>query len=98
MSEVDENGRVLATFIDADYCPIHMTIDSKGHLLVADFGNHRILLLTPELQLQRILINTDSAVSLREPARLFFNELTSHLYVVHNYEWSSCIISTFSLR
>ena len=98
MREVDENGQVLATFTDANCCPIHMTIDSKGHLLVADLGNHHILLLIPELQFQRILINTDSAISLREPQLLFFNELTSHLYVVHNSEWSSCIISTFSLR
>ena len=93
MNEVDEKGQVLATFTHANW-PIHMSIDSEGHTLVADFGNHCILLLSSDLKLQRVLINTDSEVSLREPTRLSYNELTSQMYVVLN----SKRVSVFRLR
>jgi len=82
VSEVDVHGDVLHSFTEVIE-PRHLSLDSEGHVLVADWGNHRILLLNRQLQLQRVLVNTSSQVKLRRPTRLCYNELTSQLYVLH---------------
>ena len=82
MSEVDVTGRLLRTFTDVGD-PHHLSVDSEGRVLVAECDNHRILLLNSELQLQRVLIDTDSQVKLPWPARLCYDELASRLCVVH---------------
>ena len=100
MSEVDVDGRVLSTSTDVKY-PYNLSVDSEGRVLVADLLSHRILLLSSQLQLQRIIIDkTHSQVKLRRPLQLNYNELTSQLYVVHNSEERSVsdIISVFSLH
>ena len=94
MSEVDVNGRVLSTFNDVGE-PRHL-LDSEGHVLVADLGRDRILLLSSELQLQRVLIDTNSQVKLWWAWRLYYNQLTSQLYVVHGT--NKDVISLFTLR
>jgi len=91
VSEVDVTGQVLSTFTDV-YCPCRLSTDSEGHVFVADWDNHRILLLNSKLQLERVLIDSNS---LLWPVRLFYNELTSHLYVLHTMGW---FISQLSLR
>ena len=104
MSEVDVNGQMLRSFTHVSW-PRHLSLHSEGHVFVADRDNHRILLLSSELQLQRVLIDTNSQVKLWWPARLCYNELTSQLYVVHSSEkrswwslwWSSNVISVFRL-
>ena len=83
MSEVDITGRLLRTFTD-DVEPRHLSVDSEGRVLVADIYNDRILLLNSELQLQRVLTDTDSQVKLRLPTRLCYDELRSQLYVAHD--------------
>ena len=91
---------MLCTFTDV-WFPRHLSLDSEGHVLVADSVNHRILLLGSELRLQRVLIDTDSQVTLYTPQRLCYSELTSRLYVVHSKVlWSSRydVISEFSLH
>ena len=96
MSEVDVTGRLLRTFTDVGD-PHHLSVDSEGRVLVADWRNHRILLLNSELQLQRVLIDTDSRVVLQLPKRLCYDELRSQLYVAHGSgEWHG--ISLFSLH
>ena len=99
MSEVDVDGQVLATYNDV-IGPEHLSIDSEGRVLVADYGNVRILLLSRQLELVRVVIDkTSSQGKLWEPVRLSYNELTSRLYVVHDSsDESSNSISTFSLR
>jgi len=82
VSEVDVNDRLLRTFTDV-HIPSHLSLDSEGRVLVADFWNDRILLLNSELQLQRVLIDPDSQVELRVPNRLCYDELRSQLYVAH---------------
>ena len=96
---MDVTGQVLSTFTDV-MCPYNLSIDSEGRVLVADLLSHRILLLSSQLQLQRVLIdNTHSQVKLWQPWRLYYNELTSQLYVAHNSEESVCdVISVFSLH
>ena len=83
MSEIDVTGRLLRTFTDV-HGPRHLSVDSEGRVLVAECWNHRILLLNSELQLQRVLIDTDSQVKLREPSRLCYDERSSRLCVVHH--------------
>ena len=82
MSEIDVTGRLLRTFTDVPELG-HLSVDSEGRVLVADWLNHRILLLSSELRLQRVLIDTDSQVKLPRPSRLCYDERSSRLYVVH---------------
>ena len=92
------NGQVISSFTDVKE-PRHLSSDSEGHVLVADYGNNRILLLNSELQLQHILIS-DSQVKGWWPSRLYYNKLASQLYVIHSSgEWSPPdIVSLFTLR
>jgi len=84
VSEVDVHGEVLRSLVDVEWwLPRHLSLVSEGHVLVADKNNHRILLLNSQLQLQRVLVDTNSQVKLWTPTRLCYNELTSQLYVLH---------------
>jgi len=82
VSEFDVTGRPLRTFTDVNW-PLHLSLDSEGRVLVTDWYNDRILLLNNELQLQRVLFDTNSQVKLWRPTRLCYDELTSRLYVAH---------------
>jgi len=99
VSEIDVAGCLLRTFTDV-HGPRHLSVDSEGRVLVADCWNHRILLMSSELQLQRVLIHTDSQVELREPSRLCYDERKSRLYVVHYSDLNNKrdTISLFHLR
>ena len=88
MSEVDVTGRLLRTFTDVKW-PSHLSLDSEGRVLVADCLNHRILLLNIELQLQRVLIDTNPQLKLGGPERLCYDELSSRLYVTHARDYKS---------
>jgi len=90
------NGQVLSTFTDVNK-PEHLSTDSEDRVFVIDNGNFRILLLSSQLHLERVLIDTNSQVKLRWPTRLSYNEFTSQLHVLHiGYPLS--FISSFSLR
>ena len=93
MSEVDVDGQVLATYNDVSG-PLHLSIDSEGRVLVADYNNDRILLLSRQLELERVIIDkTSSQGKLWRPERLSYNELTSRLYVAHGSSESlSCVV------
>ena len=93
MSEVDVTGQVLSTFTDVKW-PRHLSTDSEDHVFVTDCFNDRILLLNSKLQLERVLVDTNSQVKLRDSERLHYNELTSQLHVVHDFSF----ISQLSLR
>ena len=103
MSEVDVTGRVLSTFTDVRL-PLHLSLDSEGRVLVADCLNHRILLLSSQLEPQRVFIDyRNSQVKLWRPGRLHYNQVTSQLCVAHgsSEEWSeslSDVISVFTLH
>jgi len=88
VSEVDVHGTILSSFVDVK-SPQHLSPVSDGRILVADQGNHRILLLNSQLQLQRVLDDTDAQVKLWRPTHLCYNELTSEVYVLHysSNEW-----------
>ena len=97
MSEVDVNGQVLSTFTDVKE-PHHLSTDSEGHLFVADYYSDCILLLNSQLRLERVLIDTNSEIELRDPRRLSFNELTSQLRVAHGTHHTDYFISSLSVR
>jgi len=98
---MDSEGQVLATFTDLQR-PHHLSSDSEGGVLVADYSNHRILLLNSELQLQHVLVDAESQVELWWPMRLHYDKLTSQLYVLHSSSSEKGsrpnIISLLSLR
>jgi len=100
VSEVDVRGTILHSYTDV-LLPRHLSLDSEGHVLVADWYNDRILLLNSQLQLQRVLVDTNSQVKPWAPWRLCYNELTSQLYVAHSSssEWEpwSDVISVLNL-
>ena len=103
MSEVDENGVVFAEFTDVNHLsfqPLHISSDSEGYVFVADWWDHHVLLLNSQLQEERILIDRNSEVAPLWPERLYYNELTSQLYVLHRSSsgFSSEVISIVSLR
>jgi len=106
VSEVNMTGAVLRSFTDVKWWPCHLSLDSEGHLLVADWRSHRILLLNSQLELQRVLIEHNSQVQLRNPTRLYCDEHASKLYVLHDsnsnsnydyYLWPR-VISAFVTR
>ena len=82
MTEVDYRGVVLSSFLDVK-SPQHLSLDSEGHVLVADNVGHGILLLNSELQQQRVLVDTNSRIKLFWPTQLCYNGLTSQVYVLH---------------
>ena len=79
---MDVYGQVLATYNDVRR-PQHLSTDSEGRVLVADRDNDRILLLSRQLELERVIDKTSFLGKLRWPLRLSYNELTSRLYVAH---------------
>jgi len=101
VSELDVDGQVLFTYND-DSLPEHLSIDSEGRVLVADYYNDHILLLSSQLELERVIIDkTSSQGKLWRPLRLSYNELTSQLYVAHrsSEESSSCdVISLYNVH
>ena len=106
MSEVDDNGQVLTQITDVGG-PVHFATTTEHSVLVADqLNSHvpnkpQILLFNSQLQLERVLLDTNSQVKPWHPLRLHYNKLTSQLYVIHNSdEWKlpTDVISQWSLR
>ena len=96
---MDVDGQVLATYNDVTL-PEHLSIDSEGRVLVADWFNDHILLLSSQLELERVIIDkTNFQGKLWRPWRLSYNELTSRLYVAHrsSESLSRDVISLFNV-
>jgi len=55
VSEVNTEGQVLRQFSGSLDLPLHIAIDSQGHILVAD--TESILLLDAQLALRRVIID-----------------------------------------
>src|SRR5664279_3828468 len=92
VAELDGEGRVLRVFgglrCDGPHqlnWPRYLSLDVDGRVLVADWGNSRILLLDSKLKLQRVLLSADNKLD-SKPWRMYFNQQTGQLTVGH--EWS----------
>jgi len=88
VSEVSNEGQVLRQFSGPlGYSPLtwscHIAIDSQGNIFVADYGNHRILLLDTQLALHHVIIDKFHHGSVR-PERLCYIEQSGQLLVVLN--------------
>jgi len=98
---VDVNGHLLRSFTDVR-SPCHLSVADDDNVLVADCYNDRVLLLDTQLQLQRVLIDNNSQLTLRGPRRLCYSPDTSLLRVAHTSSSESRLlsdlISLFRLR
>jgi len=84
VSEVNTDGQVLHQFNGSRLSPLgwtrHIAIDSHGNVLVANYGNSRILLLDAKLRLRRLIID-EHLLNDRQPRRLCYKESTGQLLV-----------------
>lgn len=62
--------------------PVYLTVDKDGCLLVADSGNHQIVLFSPNLVHFRHLLTSEHKIF--EPYRVLLDEKTGRLYVGTN--------------
>jgi len=80
VSEVNTEGQVLRQFSGSLGGPVRIAIDSQGHILVADYGNRRILLLDDQLALRRIIVD-EHQLNDQWPWRLCYVEQSGQLLV-----------------
>jgi|SRR6218665_458758 len=83
---ITSNGDVLKSFgnekgsgVDRLFGPYHLVVDEIGNILVADCNNHRIVVLSPNLQYL-----TEIKADLRLPVKLCIDSTTGTLYVADN--------------
>jgi hypothetical protein len=84
VSEIDFNGRVVRSFNNQHSDigsiqfnkPRYLTLAVNNHLIVADQDNERTVVLTEDLQLKQMLINSPG----RQPLRLCFSQRTGILF------------------
>ena len=81
--EVDGDGRIISVYNDQQQLtlPCHLSIDSEGKMFIADFNKQHILLLTSDLQLDRVLLDTQHNQLVKQPSRLFYGQQTQQLLV-----------------
>jgi len=84
ISEVNMDGQVLRHFTGSRLSPLglteHISINSHGNVFVADNHNGRILLLSAQLKLRRVIID-EHQLNYKEPWRLCYRESTGQLLV-----------------
>ena len=93
--EVDMTGRMLKAFgsspgedVGQLSMPCHVSLDDEERIIVADYLNDRVLLLTKQLMLQRVLVtwhprpHSDDA---SYPGRLHYDRHSGQLLVGLNY-------------
>jgi len=78
VSEVSTEGQVLRQFSGPLDWPVHIAIDSQGHVLVADTDS--ILLLDAQLALRRVIID-ENQLNDQQPFRLCYVEQSGQLLV-----------------
>jgi len=90
--ELDMTGRMLKAFGSAPgegvgqlNEPCHLSLDDEERIIVADYRNHRVLLLNKQLMLQRVLVTWTDPQSLsddaRYPLRLHYDRHSGRLLV-----------------
>ena len=80
VSEVNTEGQVLRQFSGSLGWPVHLAVDSQGHILVADSESRRILLLDAQLALRRVVIDLHQLNDQR-PRHLCYLEQSGQLLV-----------------
>ena len=63
-------------------CPRHLAVDKDSQcIFVADWGNHRVVLLSPTLEFLRHVVE-----ELSWPRRLYLHQATQRLFVGHSHD------------
>ena len=84
---MDCKGRVLVSATVSEVWPSsYLAVDRECNVFVADVMHQRVVLLSCDLRLERILTDKDAEVKLWQPVQLSYNERKSQLYVVHGSE------------
>ena len=82
--EVNTGGEVLRQFSGPRLSSLgltaHVAVDSHGNIFVADYHNHRILLLDAHLSLRRVIID-EHQLNDKSPWRLCYREQSGQLLV-----------------
>jgi len=82
VSEVNTGGEVLRQFSRSHLPSLgptqHVAVDSHGNILVADYGNRRILLLDAHLTLRRVVVDADQLNDM-QPWCLCYKEQSGQL-------------------
>ena len=88
---VDTNGEVKKSYggkrgsaAGEMNIPNYLAIDKEGFVFVADRKNNRVLLLSPDLKFEREILSK-TTYSLQDTPRVFLDEPSSRLMVVHSY-------------
>ena len=90
--KVDMTGHTLKAFGSAPgegvgqlNRPFHVSLDDEERIIVADAFNRRVLLLNPQLMLQRVLVTWNDPQShkdgARRPSRLHYDRHSGRLLV-----------------
>ena len=89
VSIVDDNGAVLKSIGGKHgssngefYSPAYLVVDESGFILVADQNNRRVVLLSPDLEFRREVIQEREG--LRYPVRMDLDRTSGRLFVAHN--------------
>jgi len=84
VSEVNTGGEVLRQFTGSRLSslglPTHVAVDSHGNIFVADWANHRILVLDAHLTLRRVIID-EHQLNYKQPRCLCYREQSGQLLV-----------------
>jgi len=86
--EVDMSGRMLKAFgsspgegVGQLNSPCHVSLDDEERIIVADSDNNRVLLLTKQLMLQRVLVTWPHSDDAGGPGRLHYDRHSGQLLV-----------------
>jgi len=90
VSEVNTEGQVLRQFSGSLDWPVHIAIDSQGHILVVDCGNRCILLLDAQLALRRVILD-EHQLNDQRPDHLCCVEQSGQLLVGFRYSDSVAV-------
>ena len=86
---VDADGKLKKSFggksgsTIGQMCPVYLSVDGNGFVMVADQRNNRVLLLDSDLKFQREIL-TKAKHGLRNPWRIHLDESNGRLFVADN--------------
>lgn len=95
---VDTDGKLIKSFggkrgsgIEQMYCPIHLSVDGNGFVLVADQLQNQVLLLDSNLKFQREFL-CEGRHELNGPSRILLDESCDLLLVGESFGSRSILI------
>ena len=100
---MDADGKLKKSFggkcrsiIGQMNCPVYLSVDGNGFVMVADRYNSRVLLLDSDLEFKREILSKEKH-GLRNPGRILLDESNGRLFVADN-EWNNEQILIFQFK